>query len=45
MNKGGFEMSLELARALLTIVKYCASCDDCASCPLRDFCGKIPLEW
>ena len=45
INKGGFKMSLELARALLVIAKYCASCDDCSACPLHDICGKIPLEW
>lgn len=38
-------MDLMLARALLVIAKYCASCDDCFKCALCDFCGKIPLEW
>ena len=38
-------MDLMLARALLAIAKYCASCDDCDKCVLRDFFGKMPLEW
>lgn len=33
-------MSIELVKALLTIVRYCASCDNCKQCPLREFCGK-----
>lgn len=38
-------MDLCLVKALLLLAKYCASCDDCTSCPLASFCGKIPLEW
>ena len=34
-----------LIKALLTLAKYCASCDDCNMCILKLFCGKIPLEW
>ena len=33
-------MSIELVKALLTIVRYCASYEDCKSCPLKEFCGK-----
>ena len=38
-------MNSALARALLALAKYCASCDDCSQCAIREFCGKIPLEW
>ena len=38
-------MDLALVKALLLIAKYCASCDDCAMCALKPFCGKLPLEW
>lgn len=30
-------MAIELVKALLTIVKYCAAC---AECQLKDYCGK-----
>ena len=33
-------MSIELVEALLTIVRYCASCEDYKSYPLKEFCGK-----
>ena len=33
-------MSIELVKALLTIVRYCASCEDCKKCQLKEFCGK-----
>lgn len=33
-------MSVELVKALLTIVRYCASTDNCGECPLKEFCGK-----
>ena len=38
-------MSMELVKALLTIVKTCANAPGCDSCQLQDFCGKIPSEW
>ena len=33
-------MSIELVKALLVIVRHCASQDNCEECPLKDFCGK-----
>ena len=33
-------MSVELVKGLLTIVRYCASCEDCKKYPLKEFCGK-----
>lgn len=38
-------MSLELVKALLTILKVCIDNDDCRKCPLKEFCKKIPSEW
>ena len=38
-------MSIELVKALILIVKYCADQSSCNTCVLRDFCGKIPSEW
>ena len=38
-------MSLELVKALLTILKICMENDDCHKCPLRAFCKKMPTEW
>lgn len=33
-------MSIELVKALLTIVRACASNENCEECPLKEFCGK-----
>lgn len=33
-------MAIELVKALLTIVKYCTACENCAECQLKDYCGK-----
>ena len=33
-------MSIELVKALLIIVRACASCENCKECPLKEFCGK-----
>ncbi len=30
-------MSIELVKALLVIIRHCASCEEC---PLKEFCGK-----
>lgn len=38
-------MDIELVKALLLLAKYCASCEDCKSCQLREFCGKVPLAF
>lgn len=39
-EKGVYEMSVELVKALLVIVRACAGRDNCEECPLKDFCGK-----
>lgn len=39
-NKGGNVVAIELVQALITIVKYCATCENCAECQLKDYCGK-----
>ena len=38
-------MDIELDKALLLLVKYCAGHDDCSNCELRTYCGKIFFEW
>lgn len=38
-------MSIELVKALLYIAKVCASSAGCETCPMREFCGKMPIEW
>ena len=38
-------MSKELVSALLAVVKYCVSHEDCKTCVLRDYCGKQPTSW
>lgn len=38
-------MALELVKALLTIVRHCTACQNCAECPMKDFCGQTPQTW
>lgn len=38
-------MSIELVEALLLIAKFCVTHEDCATCPMKQFCGKMPSEW
>jgi hypothetical protein len=38
-------MALDLVKALLTILRYCISCENCAECKMKDFCGKTPQSW
>ena len=33
-------MSIELVKALLEIVRACATQVNCEECPLKEFCGK-----
>lgn len=33
-------MNIELVKALLVIVRACATRDNCEECPLKEFCGK-----
>ena len=38
-------MTLELLRAIITLIQFCYAQDDCRECPLREICGKMPCEW
>ena len=38
-------MPIELVGALILIAKFCVSYENCATCPLKNFCGKMPSEW
>lgn len=38
-------MDLELVKALTIILKWCFACENCKCCPLKNYCGKMPLEW
>lgn len=38
-------MAIELVKALLLIVRYCTSCENCKECPMAEFCGKTPQDW
>lgn len=31
---------LSWLKLYLLIVKYCAACENCAECQLKDYCGK-----
>ena len=39
------KMPIELVEALILIAKFCVSYENCAICPLKNFCGKMPSEW
>lgn len=38
-------MSADLVKALMQILALCISTEDCKSCALREFCGKVPSDW
>lgn len=38
-------MTVEVLEALATILKLCQEQDSCKSCPLAQFCQKMPCEW
>lgn len=38
-------MSKDLVKALLTILKFCISHENCKTCPLKDYCAKQPTSW
>lgn len=38
-------MTVELLKAILLIVKFCESQNNCKTCPIKDMCGKMPSEW
>jgi hypothetical protein len=38
-------MTTELLDALKAILKVCTEQDACATCPMHEFCGKMPCEW
>lgn len=33
-------MQIDLLKALLLLVKYCAQRENCSKCELKPFCGK-----
>ena len=37
-------MPIELVEALILIAKFCVSYENCAICPLKNFCGKMPSD-
>ena len=34
-----------VTKALIVLSKLCVNIQDCAECPLRDYCGKVIVEW
>ena len=38
-------ISNDLLKALLLLVRYCATQQNCATCPIKDFCDKQIQEW
>ena len=37
-------MTLELLKALVTIVRFCDKQANCRTCPMREVCGKMPCD-
>lgn len=37
-------MTLELLRALFTIVRFCEKQNNCKECPMREICGRMPCD-
>lgn len=38
-------MTLELLKALVTVLDFCTMQDNCKNCPMAYFCNKMPIEW
>lgn len=38
-------MTLEVLKALVVILEFCANQDSYETCMLAQFCGKMPCEW
>lgn len=38
-------MGIEVLKALEIILQLCMEQDSCDSCPLAQFCQKMPCEW
>ncbi len=38
-------MTIELLKALQTILEVCLKQDSCKNCPMAQQCGKMPCEW
>lgn len=38
-------MPVEVLKALLVLLRYCLEQDNCKTCPMRDYCGKMPCEF
>ena len=39
------KLSADLVKALMQILTLCISTEDCKTCALREFCGKVPSDW
>lgn len=37
-------MTLELIKALTTIMRFCEEQPNCKICPLKEICGKMPCD-
>lgn len=44
-RKENFLMTLEVLKALAVILEFCMNQDSCKSCPMAQFCQKMPCEW
>lgn len=38
-------MTLEVLKALAVILEFCLNQDSYKSCPMAQFCQKMPCEW
>lgn len=38
-------MTIEVLRALVLLADFCYEQADCRTCPMRDYCRKMPCEW
>ena len=38
-------MDIEIVKALLLLVRVCSAQINCDKCPIKEFCGKMPINW
>lgn len=38
-------MTVEILKAMVTILEFCLEQDSCKTCPFSQYCEKMPCEW
>lgn len=44
-KKGDNLMTVDVLKALAILLESCQEQESCKTCPMAQFCGKMPCEW